>query len=671
MDKLDKDAVRKPPNTPHILKPHHIVLCTIITLIYPNSKIHTPSFMLHMLRLLLNEISEVAEPKPWKQLMKEMTSGPKSPEGEKLIHAFKTKHMELYSPEKLGGYIHSSLPPLFLDKPDDEPSTINRRSIFGYFLRRCFLSYAKLSWAGISQLSRDYNAWCMGERLQQDYKKIVDDPLSLSNRVLFRTEGDNASWAKPDSYDVWQRAHATGEEILATEHARKYFEQRFHAGNDSGLRQNALLNLVRMHYLRNEYDAARKILLEAVQVSRIAGDKVVLQHCTTMLNRLPDPERRPPLNEIQPHIHPLEILFDVKKLLEIENEQPLSASFVKIIEAMGLYDRWTETHPDPDNEPVQWAQHAVQAVVWHAAGCDRLADIEESIVIAFTEQGSSDNNRLTSILNKAYKQARQGLYSEALAALLEPNVWRRLTLTDYHIWAEEIWHILALRAARRGQDRLFDTLKARKPTGDFKPRHYTLYGKSPDLSKIDEALYEVIRMKDCDQPTSSLQPLLTALWYSEFLLRLNLYRTSAILLADMGIEFGLTNRSRKIIDDILPQIINGDDLEQRALACFVLARGIIASCNKSPEALRHAIPYLHRAHEDFELLEMYRAAADVEYLLALCYHNVHLNGPRDEAALKHKATVEKRAALEAIEFDDETSQVLDLVEEVGVKLASR
>ncbi len=91
----------------------------------------------------------------------------------------------------------------------------------------------------------------------------------------------------------------------------------------------------------------------------------------------------------------------------------------------------------------------------------------------------------------------------------------------------------------------------------------------------------------------------------------------------------------------------------------------------SAEALRHAIPYLHRAHEDFELLEMYRAAADVEYLLAVCYHNVHLNGPRDEAALKHKATLEKRATLEAIEFDDETSQVLDIVEEVGVKLASR
>ncbi len=46
-----------------------------------------------------------------------------------------------------------------------------------------------------------------------------------------------------------------------------------------------------------------------------------------------------------------------------------------------------------------------------------------------------------------------------------------------------------------GQDRLFDTLKARKPPGDLKLRHYTLYGKSPDFSKIDDALHEVIRMK--------------------------------------------------------------------------------------------------------------------------------------------------------------------------------
>jgi anaphase-promoting complex subunit 5 len=66
----------------------------------------------------------------------------------------------------------------------------------------------------------------------------------------------------------------------------------------------------------------------------------------------------------------------------------------------------------------QWAQHAVQSLVWAAAGmfrtfvtalglcrvgCDALAAIEQNVVIAFTEQGGDDNNRITVLLNRAYK----------------------------------------------------------------------------------------------------------------------------------------------------------------------------------------------------------------------------------------------------------------------------
>lgn len=39
--------------------------------------------------------------------------------------------------------------------------------------------------------------------------------------------------ALADILDSWQKAHANGEEILATEHSRKFFEQRFHEGSDS------------------------------------------------------------------------------------------------------------------------------------------------------------------------------------------------------------------------------------------------------------------------------------------------------------------------------------------------------------------------------------------------------------------------------------------------------
>jgi hypothetical protein len=156
-----------------------------------------------------------------------------------------------------------------------------------------------------------------------------------------------------------------------------------------------------------------------------------------MLHRLPPTisGRRPVLNEIQPDLHPLEVLFDVKKLIDEQNvflsswfsttlwniwsqEQPLSVAFTKIYEAVGLYDHWLDVQLAFPVGGEQWAQHAVQSCVWAAAGmfhifvvalcwrqagCDALAAIEENVVIAFTEQGGDDNNRITMLLNRAYK----------------------------------------------------------------------------------------------------------------------------------------------------------------------------------------------------------------------------------------------------------------------------
>lgn len=62
---------------------------------------------------------------------------------------------------------------------------------------------------------------------------------------------------------------------MAVENLRRFFEQQFNENNDSwvtsavyhivdppghrGLRQHALLNLVRMHYMHQEYDACHKV----------------------------------------------------------------------------------------------------------------------------------------------------------------------------------------------------------------------------------------------------------------------------------------------------------------------------------------------------------------------------------------------------------------------------
>jgi anaphase-promoting complex subunit 5 len=85
-----------------------------------------------------------------------------------------------------------------------------------------------------------------------------------------------------------------------------------------------------------------------------------------LLHRLPPKhgKGRPPINEIQPDLHPLEILYDVRKLLQEEHGQPLTAAFRRITEAMGLRDLSAEA-PAKDE---QWAHYAVQAIAWSAAG---------------------------------------------------------------------------------------------------------------------------------------------------------------------------------------------------------------------------------------------------------------------------------------------------------------
>ncbi|KAJ7709939.1 armadillo-type protein [Mycena rosella] len=645
------------PPTDHVLRPHHVGLLTLFILTFKEFEGKLPpTFLLHIYRVLLNEVVEVAPPKTFAELYTELGAGPKSEDDypRQLIESFEACRNGLSSAEEMTNFF-AGLPSLFVEKTEGEedatttlPPTLLRRSVFGYFCRRCFVSFLKLSFYGVGKLQKEYEAWCGGVVAPTVDLPIIKDQLH-SDTHIFRTIADKTVWAQPNAYELWEKSLATGDESIATESLRRYFEQHFHEQNDSGFRHHALLNLVRMHYLRQEYVAARKLLSEAIGVARSSNDKAILQHCISMLHRLPPTieRRRPMLNEIQADLHPLEVLFDVYKLMDEENGQPLSASFAKITQGMGLYDHWFDTRPVAPPDTEQWAQHAVQSVVWSAAGCDRLAVIEENLVMAFTDLGGEDNNRITVILNQAYREARQGKYETSLSALLQPSVWRGLSLVDYSLWAQEVWHVLVLRATRRGQDRAYrEILLPRRPPGEFKPRHYSLTPSGLRLSKIHDPLWDVIQMRHCDQATSAIDGLLTALWHSEFLGRLNLYRTGIILLADVGLDYGMSKRSRRILEDIMPQIIAGQDLEQLAFACFTLARCIIVAGESTAEALTEAVPYLIKSEQGFLALEMHRAVMDVQYFLSVVYHNCGLQLEREEAVKRHFATQEMRRELE-------------------------
>lgn len=61
-------------------------------------------------------------------------------------------------------------------------------------------------------------------------------------------------------------------------------------------------------------------------------------------------------------------------------------------------------------------------------------------------------------------------------------------------------------------------------------------------------------LQGVDQAHACVEQLLKAIWHAEFLCRFGLYRTAIILLADIGLEFGMTKWCRKIIDEIMPQV---------------------------------------------------------------------------------------------------------------------
>jgi anaphase-promoting complex subunit 5 len=185
-----------------------------------------------------------------------------------------------------------------------------------------------------------------------------------------------------------------------------------------------------------------------------------------------------------------------------------------------------------------------------------------------------------------------------------------------------------------------------------------------------------------------VEQLLRALWHSEFQCRYGSYRTAIILLADVGLEFGMTKRCKRILEEIMPQVsrllmsrqtsfnalvqvIDGDDLEQRALACFTLARCIIAADERSPDSIHEALSYLDIAEKDYATLEILRSLADVQFLISVLYHNLDMVEERDTAATRHLKTEEAMHEAAVVVVEDWIDRVWELVLDIGASLAKR
>ncbi|TDL27540.1 hypothetical protein BD410DRAFT_875728 [Rickenella mellea] len=657
----------------HTIRPHHVFLLTILLLVFnpsDSSKKPPSRFLLHVHRFILNELTELTKPKAFSELIREFEQGlnPVPEEARRLVDLLQSIARRLNSPEVLSDFF-SDLPTLYIDRDDEL-----KRSMFGFFCRRCYLSFGKLSFAGVIRLQEDFALWAAGDNSAGYFK----DPKGgiQDEYAIVRGHFDTDAWADADSFEAFEKAQAVGDSNQAIESLRRFFEQRFTPHNDSDIRQNALLDLVRMHFTMGQHAAARKLLNEAITVSRTNSDNLTLQHCMSLLRRLSPPgrSRREPLNELQADIPPFEVLNDVSKL--IREAQPLSDAFEKMAQASAMYDiarTHTQGPPDPND---QWAFHAVQSIVWRLAGCEKLAIIEEDIVLAFTDSGGNDESRLKVLLNKAQMLARQGKQDQAFKILLDSETWRGLDVGSQQslYWAGEIWHSMMLITTRRHQDRVFrDFVRPRRP-GVYPGWKDYQFG-SPERSAVgttmDSLLFRVLQMRHFDQATTAIEPLLRALWQSEYTGRFRVYRLAVIMLADVGLEFGMTLWSKRLVEEVMPQIISGDDLELRAFSCFVYARCIIACAGENSEGLRDALPHLNMAESDYRVVHILQAVLDVQYLTSVVYHNLGMEKERDDAALRHRATEEECRVVEAMDVDEQFKDIWRLVSEVGCTLAAR
>ncbi|KAH9946187.1 uncharacterized protein BXZ73DRAFT_86363 [Epithele typhae] len=577
---------------------------------YPMPK----GFSLALHRIMIREVSEVTATRPFRELFTEIQNAAKATD--------------------------DSLVETLIEKIQ----LVGRRSFFGFFCHRCYVTFSKMSIGGVEEYHKDFIGWLRYDSRRASgpspgYGPIRRDIIT-NDYQLFKTKYDKIDYAEPSAYAEFLRGVAIGDS-----------NQKFHESSESGLRQHAMLNLAHMYFLRRETAACRKV--SDPRTTFLAG---VSLHYNSLLHRLAPLEagQRPVINEPQPDMHPLEILADVNKLLTFST--------------MGLYDQYLEDQEGLFIESEQYAQHAT-------FGCSRLARIEEDIVTGFTEVGGDDNTRLIALsiaLTTLMQNARQGKYEQAIASLLDSDVWRGLTLPDYNLWASEIWSILALRACRRRQQRqLKEYLGPRRPKmSDHHPREYQ-WATEPIGSIIRDPLHEVMVMRLCDQSHNCVDHLLNALWHAEYHGRYNLYRTAIVLLADVGLEFGMTKWCRRILDEVMPQIMSENDLEQKAFAQYTLARCTIAEGDSSVASLEQAVPLLTEAAKTYHKLGMHAAQSDVLFLLAVVLHNAGKTADRDQVATMHADTLAMREDVHLQVVEPWIEDVWAVVTEVGAALASR
>lgn len=100
-----------PPPTVHVLRPHHVATLTILVLLFkdPDSSKISADFLLHLYRVVLTEVSEVARPRLYEELMSSINDGakPDTDDTSRFIPSLRAMHAELRNAEKMTSFFSS------------------------------------------------------------------------------------------------------------------------------------------------------------------------------------------------------------------------------------------------------------------------------------------------------------------------------------------------------------------------------------------------------------------------------------------------------------------------------------------------------------------------------------------------------------------------------------
>jgi len=294
-----------------------------------------------------------------------------------------------------------------------------------------------------------------------------------------------------------------------------------------------------------------------------------------------------------------------------------------------------------------------------------LAEIQGNIVLTFSDKGSSDELRFYMKILKARKAGHQGRLEDALSILLDCDTWRGITVTMYQQLAREVYDLLLVNSLRRGQrEQLLAYLKGPlfNDGGENLPK---------EDSYFEELRKSMIGFRENPLPASSLQVLLSALWDTEFLGHFMGHRIALVGLADLGLVLRTEKKSLGWLEDVMPQVTNGDDLELRAFTCFTMARTVVVTGKGEESALQQAVTHLTQAEQDYSTLGSLHALMQVQGFLSMVYHRLGLMDERDGVAGRHSQTSAESERLRKSEVDDEVKHVWETVQMIGSVIGSR